>query len=456
MKSNFGDKFLVKGMSAIVGITMGFTFLIIAGRAEAIPAFARTYKTECTTCHTIIPQRNEFGEAFEKNGFVWPGKKSAPKPAISQNAKGGSDEALFLAGLPTQIPVSFLGEVEGSYNRANSPKLDVFSTEEFEVLTAGAFRDVASWWAGFEVAKSGDNATETDMGELYAKFRVPVDMPFFVKVGRFNPTLSLWKENNHATTEKFGFIGNQVGVTESEGHAVEGLSETNITSWQTDMAEHQFSMNAKKDGIELSNTFGSNVYAALGVLNSKSGNNNDYYGHISVRLFGTDFLGKEPKISLSSDSFTDFLTVTLGGYAYHGSWTTSDPTTWSSTTLTAAYDNTFTRGGIESEILFKSLRVSLGAGWGDDDNLYGDNQSRSSSNYLAQAQYSINSKLVIAGRYERLQEERADNSDAVTRIYSPALTYSMLQNLKLSTQYLHKDLPDSSEDETIAQILLAF
>ena len=38
--------------------------LLPAGKAQAIPAFARLYKTECSTCHTIIPDRKPFGDAF--------------------------------------------------------------------------------------------------------------------------------------------------------------------------------------------------------------------------------------------------------------------------------------------------------------------------------------------------------------------------------------------------------
>src|SRR5512146_449997 len=44
-----------------------------AHRAAAVPAFARKYKTSCTTCHTIFPKLNPFGEQFRRNGFRFPG-----------------------------------------------------------------------------------------------------------------------------------------------------------------------------------------------------------------------------------------------------------------------------------------------------------------------------------------------------------------------------------------------
>ena len=37
-----------------------------------IPAFARKYRTSCTTCHTAAPKLNVLGEAFRLNGYQFP------------------------------------------------------------------------------------------------------------------------------------------------------------------------------------------------------------------------------------------------------------------------------------------------------------------------------------------------------------------------------------------------
>src|SRR5438477_1851485 len=44
--------------------------------AQAIPAYARRYKTACTTCHTLPPQLNSFGGAFRANGYRLPSGES--------------------------------------------------------------------------------------------------------------------------------------------------------------------------------------------------------------------------------------------------------------------------------------------------------------------------------------------------------------------------------------------
>jgi len=78
--------------------------------ADAIPAFTRAHNVECTTCHTIFPELNEYGEAFLKNGYVFFGsnKKKTPekskaateaKPAAASGAtavvKGDGDATLL-------------------------------------------------------------------------------------------------------------------------------------------------------------------------------------------------------------------------------------------------------------------------------------------------------------------------------------------------------------------------
>ncbi|MFQ5916175.1 MAG: hypothetical protein ACE5JS_23645, partial [Nitrospinota bacterium] len=57
----------------IVGGMLGvFLTTIWAESAHAIPTFSRKYRTGCQTCHTMIPKRNAFGEAFRRNGYRLP------------------------------------------------------------------------------------------------------------------------------------------------------------------------------------------------------------------------------------------------------------------------------------------------------------------------------------------------------------------------------------------------
>lgn len=47
--------------------------LLMPDHAQAIPAFARKYNVNCTTCHTAPPILNQFGQRFLENGYQLPG-----------------------------------------------------------------------------------------------------------------------------------------------------------------------------------------------------------------------------------------------------------------------------------------------------------------------------------------------------------------------------------------------
>jgi len=51
------------------------TFLITGiwvNSSQAIPTFARKYKTSCVTCHVSFPKLNSFGKTFWNNGIRYP------------------------------------------------------------------------------------------------------------------------------------------------------------------------------------------------------------------------------------------------------------------------------------------------------------------------------------------------------------------------------------------------
>ncbi len=47
--------------------------ILISQQAQAIPAFARKYNTNCVLCHTNEPRLSAFGQQFKENGYQMPG-----------------------------------------------------------------------------------------------------------------------------------------------------------------------------------------------------------------------------------------------------------------------------------------------------------------------------------------------------------------------------------------------
>ncbi|HET9992610.1 MAG TPA: hypothetical protein VFQ65_28950, partial [Kofleriaceae bacterium] len=101
-------------LAVLVGLaTFGFP-----RTASAIPAFARKYGTSCTTCHTVYPKLNPFGEAFRRNGFRFPGTdsdvvKQATVPLGADAYKKMFPDAVWPGTLPGSVPLSigFNGQI---------------------------------------------------------------------------------------------------------------------------------------------------------------------------------------------------------------------------------------------------------------------------------------------------------------------------------------------------------
>lgn len=64
--------------------------LVAVGQSHAMSAYARNFNMKCSECHKQrIPELNDFGIAFYKNGFNLPGTQQG-KPAKPAEEEGGS------------------------------------------------------------------------------------------------------------------------------------------------------------------------------------------------------------------------------------------------------------------------------------------------------------------------------------------------------------------------------
>lgn len=393
--------------------------VLLATQALAIPAFSRQYKTECKTCHTIFPERNEFGDAFEKNSFVWP--KELPAAAQAQQPQGqpadsplvelakGAD-ALFNSGLPDPLPLSIMATYRMIYNEDKDPNFDLDGGTGMELFAGGNLHNQVGFWGEYGFGSSS-------IGDLSIQFRHFYDTPVNVKVGKFKPKLSLWKSNDRSSLSGFGHNSMRVG-------------------------NNSFRLSGRQSAVELNAVLGSRLFAAAGVTNGsetdKAENKKNYYAHLSARIGGTDFLGQEPEVDLDHDSVWDFLTLTFGTFGYLGS---SD-----------FGANDFYRLGLEGELLYKRLKVRLSGTYGEDDDPSGTGVSVKSHYYLAQSQYLIGSNVIPAFRYEYQDIEGTD----ITQKFIPSISYAYLQNLRMILEYVHTEAPTGTSKAGTFQVALSF
>jgi hypothetical protein len=463
MKMHFG-----KMMSVVVtAILLAGLFI---GTAHAIPAFSRQFKAECSTCHTIYPELNEYGEAFLKNSYVYShakqrqGKPAAlpvlggggdpvmleklksqaadtPAESAGQAGAGKQNEGLWLAAIPEVLPVSISAILNASYNSnaANNDDLDL-STRALVLHAGGNFREKAGFYASYTVYSEGTydptsgntisnnpnvpSNNAPDVTELFLVWRHAFDTPINLKIGRMRPKLSLWKSTNKTSVSSYAIHNYRVG-------------------------DSPFTIDAPEDAVEANAVLAKRLFVAAGVVDRNGQKNNEGYGHISYKFGGADYLGNEPVIDFDSDSIWDYLSIAVGAYGYAGR--NADIVGG-----VAEHFNDYYRVGMELDLAYKKFRLRAGGVMGNDSNPFyqADKESINSVAVTSDAQYLIDSNIVAAFRYDYVFDQTYTSE---RHIYTPSLAYSPLQNLRIVLEYHHEDYVDSSiTDNKIANLGITF
>jgi len=386
-------RFTCAGAAFAVGTLLLATFC--ATPAEAIPAFSRELKTECTTCHTIFPQLNEFGQAFEKNGFVWPGgvAKSKKVKVTQTEEERKSAEFINLSGIPNTLPLSASLGLTYRYDEDKEDNFDqkFYSAELFGAGTFGG--DKIGFW--FNESLGGQSGGPTGPSQVWFVANHPFGVPVHLKAGRLSPDLSLWKTTLNGRMLSMG---------------------ANINS---------FLVTSAQSGVEISSFLGSRAIAVFGVndRNNAVGKDadgkdlavrsvNDFYGRVGVKFGGTDFHGKEPDVDLDKDSVWDYLSISLNAFGYSGSQSGPDHV-----------NRDVTRFGAEAEVAYKKLLLMFGATRGENDTSKAAVEITALS---AEVDYVFNPMFAVALRYDHLDVDGKDPRAVVT----PGVIYAPFQSVK--------------------------
>lgn len=432
--------------------------LFFSGAAQAIPAFTRQHKTECSTCHTIYPELNEYGEAFLKNSYVYSNKKAgATSPVQANGAAGdsagggqetaadktvagveapdvktppGKDPALWLSAIPEMLPVSLTASLNLAHNDHAKDKFD-FTTRALVLQAGGAFRDKAAFYTSYNLYSEGTyepryanvpGNNNPNLNELFFVWRHLLDSPVNVRVGRFKPKLSLWKSTNKTTIASFAPQVYKVGSS-------------------------QFSLDSAGDGVEVNSIVGNRFYVAAGVIDRNEQNEKEGYGHISFKIGGSDFKGEEPEIDLDSDSIWDFMALTIGTYGYYGRYEILP---------VGSNANYYYRAGLDADLSYKRLRTRFSGVYGRDSNpsFTAVSDDVKSLVMAAEAEYLIGSTVIAVFRYEY-----QDDGTGIHNRVIPAIAYAPLQNTKLVLEYKNDNISyhgAPSATDRITQLALAF
>lgn len=434
-------------------------------KAHAIPAFSREHNTECATCHTIFPELNEYGDVFLKNGFVWAKQKKdsqGGKASVRPEIKGEGDpatvaklkensavsdspqaessspgvpaksEPLWLAGLPHTVPLSLSGTLNASYNDdASHDKLDL-STRALSLLSGGVLRDKLGFFVKYNLYAEGafnpaisntpinsDSPYAKDLEEFYLVWRNTFGTPVNFKAGRFRPQLSLWSKTNKT-----------------------GVSDLVTTSFR--VADSRFTADSPEDAIEANAVLFNRLYVAAGVVDRNGQDSNEGYGHVSLKIGGSDFHAREPELDLDKESIFDYMYLVVGAYGYSGR---------NSGSTASNERNNFYRAGVDLDLVVKSARLKLAWAKGQDKNPdFSSHVKRMTDAYAAQAEYMFDTNLLAFFRYEYLESW---DGQKIKR-YIPAVSYAPIQNTKITCEYQHVTSDNADSNITLLGIRVAF
>lgn len=347
--------------------------------SHAVSAFARQYGMDCKTCHDVIPHRNEFGQAFEKNGYIWPEGVRIEKAV--------REDYLDISGIMGSIPLAMTLTHTFGYDRdADTDKVGSDSLAQLHV--AGSIGDRIGFFS-HNVLSSG---------EMAAVLKLLPEQDVSLRLGKLTPTLSIRKPNqNYTTFTPSNLVFSVLGEP---------------------------ALGAVRDALELDATVLRRGHVALGVVNRGKQDDMEFYASALYKVGGADLKGAEPEFDLDGEeSVWDHLALTFNAYGYAG--------------YTELTDTRYFRWGGEAEALYRKLTVLVGGVGGHDETDGGDGLKIDTAIVHGEVDYRLLSELMCALRAESEMVGNAPYGDLVR--VTGALNWIVYQNAILRLEGVFED-----------------
>jgi hypothetical protein len=289
--------------------------------AGAVPSFARKYQTSCTTCHTVYPMLNPFGEAFRRNGYRFPTQGDATDTDATKSTvlalgqeefKKRFPDAVWPSSIAQEIPFSVMLNGGVTYNipgqDAHEAADHAFDwaglVQEFHIFGAGSFNDNLTYFTEVNTNASG----------------ISIEIGYLLWNDILGPghAVNLWLGRlAQASLTSFGSHSSYIADTMQPTTSVQALF--NPTGLFVLGQQHV-------DGMELNGVLAHRFDYAIGwaasgaVPNLRAPNAEDAYAHVGVKLGGMSLDGEgadgvtvaDPNAPWSETS------LTLDLFGFHG------------------------------------------------------------------------------------------------------------------------------------------
>ncbi|MBI4243018.1 MAG: hypothetical protein HY606_02910 [Planctomycetes bacterium] len=372
-----------------------FFFVLTSKNAEAIPAWARKYKTSCATCHESFPKLNATGEAFRLNGYKFNDDDQVVKEEkviLGQDAyKKMWPDSIWPADISSVPPISirllpdFNIPIGGKRGRESAT--DFNFPHEAAILAAGTIGADMSYFFELEFeVEDGETLTEFEAAWWQWEDLVGPENVFNLRLGtigmqEFGPFTA--RDHNRLTKNKFLFSDTMLP-------SISGKDTSN------------YKVGMMQPGIEF-NGFGDRWRYATGIVRGVSdGENNsdkDYFLQLAYKIGGLGFDGSGKSDKGAAASSKDFIrddSIIISAFGYQGLETLEDSK--------GEGENRLWRAGLGASWKKEDLRIGGGVIWGSDSEPYGTvtDETVDSLNYYVDAEYFVYPWLVPLLRYESI------------------------------------------------------
>jgi hypothetical protein len=398
--------------------------------AQAIPSFARKYKTSCSTCHYAFPKLNGFGKAFKNNGYRYPAgqdlemTKEEPVSLGADAYKKVFPNAIWPSDIAGSAPIALNAIGRFHYDNAvNNKKSGYFEIPSvFDFFYGGTLGDKISYFGEVELTNTAD---------VEYQFAVNYDFTpgFHIRVGK-------------------------IGLEDATpDHLTLTATDYNVGSLQNQSGTWQFTDGAG-GGVQLWGAVngpggkGGLTYA-VGIGNGQSDITNfdlnkkkDVYGRVTYKIGGLGETGGTEGQASNQSAFYIDNSLRFGAFAYSGT-SGPDSLTDKFSVVGGDIDWWYQRLNMTAEILQMKSKY-LGT-------------NRTSLAYFIEGNYVIYPWLIGRARYEYTDLDTNDSNNQVANNILPGIVVMLRANVRLSMEYLKPlDKSRKADDKLIFQFNLAF
>lgn len=420
------------GVAVLGGLII---WLTASGTAEAIPEWARKYKTSCATCHESYPRLTSIGEAFRLNGYRFPANDETyvriePTSMGDPAWKKVWPQAIWPSDIPGMPPVSFrvMADFIADIGGEERARTTFEFPHEFEILMGGTLGESFSFFAEVEIEGGAaevaaflnwEDLLEGALGENRLNLRMG-------NVGM--QSLDLPGSIDHQRLTRSHYLKNDWRLP----YPGTGFSDVN-----------EFRLR-DQPGIEVYG-FGPRYKYSLGVVNGQgeADDNNsekDAFFQVAYKIGGLGFDGSggaEPgeKIPVTPAGGWVDDSVLLGFFAYRGTaLIVEDP-------IPLESRDRFWRLGVDVKGKYGDFGLAGGFIWGNHSDPYGtfSDEDVDTTEWFAEGYWFAYPWLVLSARYESLSIDVPDGlflnsageniGQDVARVV-PSVTVLALANIK--------------------------